>query len=255
VPASLQSEVDTVRTLAIDHGWGMKNKSARFAAALFCLAAAQTAAAAELGFYIGGRVGQSSKEQPRDFYQTFNEENQVFSFFTPVEDQTSFDDSDIAFGLVAGYRFTQYFAFEGGYTDFGKVEYTSHASGNFPLEAGTFNTKIQSSTSGISFAAIGTLPLSRDWELFARGGVLFANTKFRLVINATGTQFIPAPGDFDDSFNQDTTETFASMGVGRRIFEIYELRLEYQRVFDSGTENTGGAGDLDTALLGLNVTF
>ena len=244
-----------MRTLAIDHGWGMKKKLARGASVLFCLAVAQPAATAELGFYIGGRVGQSSKEASREFYETFSEENQVFSFFTPVEDHKSFDDSDTAFGLVAGYRFTQYFAFEGGYTEFGKIEFTSHASGNFPLEPGTFDTKIQSDTSGFSFAAIGTLPLSRDWELFARGGVLFANTKFRLVINATGTQFIPAPGDFDDSFNKDTTETFASVGVGRRVFEIYELRLEYQRVFDCGSEDTGGAGDLDAALLGLNVTF
>lgn len=233
----------------------MRKKLARLASVLFWLAGAQSAAAGEPGFYIGAWVGQSSKDVSRDFYETFNADNQQFSSFTPVEDHTSFDDSDTAFGLLAGYRFTQYLAFESGYTEFGKVEYKSQASGNYPLEAGTFNSKIQSGTSGFSFAALGTLPLSRDWELFARGGVLFATTKFRLMIDATGTRFIPVPGDFDDSFTKNTTDMFAGVGISRRVFEIYDLRLEYQRVFGAGDADSGGAGDLDTALLGLNVTF
>ncbi len=45
------------------------------------------------------------------------------------------------------------------------------------------------------------------------------------------------------------------MGLSRRFFEIYQLRLEYQRVFDAGDEDSGGKGDLDAALLGLVVTF
>jgi len=39
------------------------------------------------------------------------------------------------------------------------------------------------------------------------------------------------------------------------ILEIYEVRLEYHRVFDGGEEVTGGKGDVDAALLGLTVTF
>lgn len=239
----------------VDHGWGMKKNLARVASALIGLVGANIAAATELGFYIGGRVGQSSKDAPRDFYELFNDDIQAFSFFTPTADRTSFDDSDTAFGLVAGYRFTQYLAVEGGYTKFGKVTHTSRATGNFPMDPGSLNTKIESETSGFSFAAMGTLPLTRDWEVFARGGVLFATNKLRIVIDATGTQFVPPLGDFSGSFSDDTTETFAAVGISRRVFEIYDLRLEYQRVFDIGTEDTGGVGDLDAALIGLNVTF
>jgi hypothetical protein len=233
----------------------MTNTSARVASVLFCLMALQTAAAAELGFYIGGQVGQSSKDVPRDFYELFNDDVQTFVSFTPTEEHSSFDDSDTAFALVAGYRFTPHLAVEGGYTKFGKISYTSRASGNLPLEPGTLNTSIESETSGFSFAAVGTLPLSRDWEVFAKGGVLLASSKITLRIDATGTQFIPVPGDFDGSLTDDTAETFAAIGISRRVFEIYDLRLEYQRVFAAGTFDTGGAGDLDAALLGLNVTF
>ena len=255
MPASLQSEIDTVRTLAIDHGWGMKKKVARLAPVLFCLLTAHTAAAAELGFYVGGQIGQSSKDAPRDFYELFNDDIQAFESFTPTEDRTSFEDSDMAFAIVTGYRLTSYLAFEGGFTNYGEVTYKSRATGNYLLEGGTLNTNIESKTSGFNIAVIGTLPLTRDWELFARGGVLFATNKIRLVVTATGQRFIPAPGSFDVSGTENTTETFAAIGISRRVFENYDLRLEYQRVFDAGTETAGGQADLNAALLGLNVTF
>jgi hypothetical protein len=222
---------------------------------LFCLVAAQTAAGAERGFYMGGQVGQASKRASRDFYDLFNDDIQAFSSFAPTEDRTSFDDTDTAFAIIGGYRLTRYLAFEGGYTKYGQVTFKSRATGNFPLEGGSLNTNIETETSGFSFAAVGVLPLTRDWEVFARGGVLFASNKIRLVVDATGQQFIPVPGDFDVSGNDDTTETFAAIGISRRILEIYDLRLEYQRVFDAGADSSGGTGDLDAALLGLNVTF
>lgn len=233
----------------------MTKQSARVASVLFCLVGAHSATAAERGFYMGGQVGQAAKEVSRDFFELFNDDIQAFSSFTPIEDHTSLEDTDTAFAIVAGYRLTPYLAFEGGYTTYGQVTYKSRASGNFPLEGGTLNTNIEIETSGFSLAAVGALQLTRDWELFARGGVLFATNKIRLVVNATGQQFIPVPGDFDVSGNDDSTETFAAIGIGRQFFEIYQLRLEYQRVFDAGTEATGGHGDLDAALLGLNVTF
>jgi hypothetical protein len=248
-------ELGTVRVLADHHGWGMKKNSARVASVLLCLAGAHSATAAELGFYVGGYVGRSTKEVPREFYELFNDDIQTFESFTPLEDHTSLEDTDTAFAIEAGYRLTSYLAFEGGFANFGQVTYRSRATGNFSQEGGTLNTNIESETTGFSLAAIGTLPLTRDWEVFARGGVLFANTKLRIVTDATGQRFIPVPGDFDISGNEDSTETFAGIGIARRIFENYDLRLEYQRVFSVGNENFGGAGDLDTALLGLNVTF
>ena len=238
-----------------NHGWGMKNNSARVAAALLCLVGARTAAAAELGFYLGGQVGQSSRDLSREFYESFNVFIQQTSSFTATEDRTSFDDSGIAFAIVGGYRLTRYIAFEAGYTKYGKVSFSSHATGDFPLEGGTVHNNIDSELSGFSIAAVGTLPLSRDWELFARGGALFATNKIRIVSDATGQQFIPVPGDFEISGSKDTNETFAAIGISRRVFEIYDLRLEYQRVFDAGAADLEGEGDLDAALLGLNVTF
>jgi opacity protein-like surface antigen len=238
----------------------MKKRTARFASAVFCLAfwvaAGQDASAAERGFYVGGQAGPSSKDAPRSFYELFNSDIQVFSFFTPTQQTTSLDDSDTAFGLVGGYRLTPHLAFEAGYVNLGQVTYQSRSSGNFPLESGTENINIESETTGFTLAALGVLPLSRNWELYARAGALFADNKLRIVVTAAGQRFIPPLGNrFSGSDSQSSTNLYAGLGISRRFLEIYDLRLEYQRAFDVGDEQSGGEGDLDAALLGLIVTF
>ena len=114
----------------------MKKTAARFASTLFCVviwvAAAHDAAAAERGFYVGGYVGQSSKDAPRDFYELFNDDIQTFAFFTPTQQTTSFDDSDTAFGIVIGYRLTPHLAIEGGYDNFGEVDVQVARQRQFP---------------------------------------------------------------------------------------------------------------------------
>jgi hypothetical protein len=238
----------------------MTKKAARCAStlfcAVFCVAAAHDVGAAERGLYVGGHVGQASKDAPRDFYELFNNDIQSFAFFTPTQQTTSFDDSDTTFGIVIGYRLTRYLALEGGFQDFGQVTHRSRASGNFPLESGTANVSIDTETTGFTIAALGVLPLSRDWEMYARAGALFADNKLGIVVTGEGQRFIPPLGNrFAASDSASTTEVYAGLGIGRRFFEIYHLRLEYQRVFAAGDASFGGAGDLDAVLLGLIVSF
>ena len=142
----------------------------------------------------------------RDFYELFNDDIQSFTFFAPTQETTSFDDSDTAFGLVIGYRLTPHFAIEGGYAKFGQVTYKSRSSGNFPQEAGTEDIGIETETTGYTFAALGMLPLSRNWELFARAGALFANNKITIRVNAEGQQFMPPLGSFAAADSHGSTE-------------------------------------------------
>ncbi len=234
----------------------MNKNIARVALIFVCVAAAQTAGASETGFYIGGYLGMSSREVPRAPFDEFKNGLHAFSFFTPAEDRTSFDDSDFAFGITVGYRLTQYLAFEGGYAHLGEVVLQSHSTGTFPVDNGSMSIEVESETSGFTLSALGALPLSRDWDLFARGGALFANNKIRFSLDARGEDFIPPVGNhFSESGSKSTTETYAGLGVTRRILEIYAVRLEYQRVFNAGLDETGGRGDLDSLFLGLTVAF
>jgi hypothetical protein len=243
-------------SLANDHGWGMKNKTALFASVFFCVVGTQQATANEPGFYVGGYVGQSSKDVSRAEYEELSAAIQSIFLFEPTQQQQSFDETDIGFAVIAGYGFTQYFAIEGGYARLGEVSFKTRASGDFPLEPGTQNITIESETTGFIAALVGMWPLTRDWELVGRVGVLVADNNLKFSIRSAGSQFIPPGGSrITDSFSKSSTDTFASVGVSRRLFEIYDLRLEYQRVLDSGFDLTGGKADLDSIMLGLLVTF
>jgi OOP family OmpA-OmpF porin len=221
-----------------------------------CVAASQTAAANEVGFYIGGYVGQASKEVPQLPFDELRDVLHQIGLFTPEDERISLDDTDTALALIGGYRLNRYLAFEAGFSKLGSVTYTSRATGTYPFDSGFFNSTIESETSGFTVSVHGTWPLTRDWELFAEGGVLFATNRLRVSFRAEGTDFVPAIGNgAADSFSKSTTETFAGVGISRRILEIYDLRLAYQRVFSAGEEITGGKGDLDAAFLGVTVTF
>lgn len=234
----------------------MNKNIARAASIFFCVAVAQSAAASETGFYIGGYVGMTSKEVPRAPFDEFKNGLHAFAFFTATEDRTSFDDSDMGFGIVGGYRLNRYLAFEGGYVSLGEVVLQSRATGTFPEDNGALDVDVESDTSGFTASVLGTLPLSRDWELFARGGALFANNKIRFTADSRGTDFLPPIGPhFSQSGAKSSTDVYAGLGVSRRILEIYDARLEYQRVFEAGLDETGGTGDLDSLFLGLTVTF
>jgi hypothetical protein len=234
----------------------MKNKTALVASVLLCVAGVQDATANEPGFYVGGVVSQNSKDVPRDEFELLNGAIQAFFLFTPDQQQLSFDETDIGFSVIAGYGFTEHFAIEGGFARLGQVTFKSRASGTFPLEAGTMNTTVESETTGFIASVIGMWPLNRNWEVFGRIGLLIADNNLKFSIRAAGNQFIPPGGTSQsDSFSKSSTDTYAGVGISRRLFEVYDLRLEYQRVFDSGFEITGGKSDLDSLMLGLLVTF
>jgi hypothetical protein len=231
-------------------------KNTAIALLAVCAASAHPARAAEVGFYVGGYVGQAAKDVSSVPYAELMAVIHELSLFTPADEQVSFDDTDLAYALIGGYRLNRYLALETSYARLGKVTYESRATGAFVLENGSLNTTLESDTSGFTLAMLGTLPLTRDWELFARAGALFATNKFRFSLTAQGQEFIPPPGNSAaDSFSQSTTDYYAGIGISRRIFEVYDLRLEYQRVFDQGKEITGGQGDLNVASVGLTVTF
>jgi OmpA-like transmembrane domain len=223
---------------------------------LLLAAAAPGALANDVGFYVGGYYGRVGKDVNRRSYDEFAFDINRFFNFTPTQSRTSFDDTDTTFALVMGYRLTRYLALEGAYTRLGQVTYQGRNTGNFLRDTGFLNVNIESETTGFEISALGTLPLSRNWEVFARAGALFAANELKVVISAHGEIFATQDGgEVADSFSKSTTEPFAALGVSRRFFEIYAIRLEYQRFFTAGLEPTGGQGDMDAALLGLTVTF
>ena len=231
----------------------MNHKRVLGAAALMSViaTAAMTsgAQAAEVGFYIGGQYGQTEKELNIIDFDAYTLGPRVFQGlgFTATSFASSLDDSFDGYGFYGGYRFTRHFAVEGGYFNLGSFKYRARAMGligDVPSNA-AFN--YDGETSGITVAALGVWPLSYRWEVYGRAGVLFAT-------NTAALFYADSQGPRRDQLSENSVDMLAGIGTSFNFLEIYDLRLEYQRVFDAGDEAIG-EGDADTLSIGVSVMF
>lgn len=218
-------------------------------AAFATAAVAPRAQAAEPGFYIGGQYGQTDKEVRIADFDTYTLGPDVFAGigFTPTAFSSSVDDSFNGYGFYGGYRFNRHLAVEGGYFNLGTFRYRSQAMGNvggIPTNA-VFN--YDGETSGITVAALGVWPLSYRWEVYGRAGVLFAS-------NTASQYYADVQGPGRRELSENSVDMLAGIGTSFNFLEIYDLRLEYQRVFDAGDEAIG-EGDADTISVGISVMF
>lgn len=128
-------------------------------------------------------------------------------------DATGFDGSDTAFKAFGGYRMNQYFATELEYIDGGK-----------PDDRG-----LEIEVTGFNLSVLGSWPVSDEFDVFGKLGVLFWDAEAR-------------------GFGDESGEDF-SYGVGAdfKFGENWTMRGEYQR-FE--------IEDTDTAdLVSLSVFF
>jgi len=109
-----------------------------------------------------------------------------------------FDDDNDLYEVSVGYRFLPFLGIEAGYTDMGK-----------------FGGDIASAdVDGYSASLVGTLPVSKSFNLYAEVGQFFSKTR----IEALG---------FEDSMDDKTL--FYGVGASFKIAEPLWMTLEYQR--------------------------
>lgn len=209
-----------------------------------------TARAAQTGIYAGVSFAVVEKNSTRSAFA--NQALVVYNAFgfSPETSTSSLDPKDASYGFVVGWRLTQHIAFEGGYMDLGTVAYKDRSTGLFantpPPE--NWGQNIETSTSGIALSALGILPLTYRWETYLRGGVLIANSEESVFItDGVNSQKL--------RLTQSSFDLFAGAGVSFSIAEIYNVRLEYGRVFDAGDDKVLDEADVDMASLNVTVSF
>jgi hypothetical protein len=210
---------------------------------------AGTARAAQTGIYAGVSFAMVEKDSSRSAFQ--DEALLVYNAFgfVPTSTSTSLDPKDSAYGFVVGWRLTEHIALEGGYMDLGTVSYKDRSTGlaGAPPPQ-NWGQNIETSTSGIALSALGILPLSYRWETYARGGVLIANSEESVFItDGVDSQKLRA--------TQSSFDLFAGVGLSFSLAEIYNIRLEYGRVFDAGDDKVLNEADVDMATLNVTVSF
>jgi hypothetical protein len=147
-----------------------------------------------------------------------------------VPTSVEIDEIDAGFSATVGYRINRYLAAELTYSDFGEYQRIDRF--------GTFATRYELGVSGPSVSVLGELPLGEQWELFLRGGVLFADQEV-----STGVS-LPIERDYSDEV------VIAGVGVQWSFAPRWAARLEYQRTDDLKYDNTGESS-IDQASLGV----
>lgn len=128
-------------------------------------------------------------------------------------DDNDFDDNNDVWQGLVGYRFNEFFAIEGGYTDFGSYG-SSYANAE---------------TDGYSAAVKGILPLTDQIEFFAKAGQLWYETDY----SVAGFK-----GDSDDE------ALFAGAGLNFKLSEQLLLNAQYTW-YDTSLDADKASDDID----------
>jgi opacity protein-like surface antigen len=225
--------------------------------------AAQSAGAAERGFYVGVYYGQTDKASEEDPYVALANRNYESFGFNPQSTVDSFDAKDVSYGFLGGFRISEHWAIEGGFMDLGEVAYKDESTGLDHSQdqidvsgsvdhsndaVRTWNQQISSSSRGLSVAALGIWPITYRSEIYAKGGIVLSSSELDIRIS-NGTDSASNNPQQKTSF-----DVLVGAGASYTFAEIYAIRLEYQRIFDEGDESTD-EHDMDIISLGVTVTF
>jgi hypothetical protein len=148
------------------------------AASLLLSLFATFAQAGEPGFYLFA-TGGTGQESPESIGINLGNPEGIVHV---DPDRVEVDDGSLAWGVGLGYRINRYLAAEVEYADFGTTEIHEHylIAGQpipFPTELDlTYSSKV----TGPVLSVVGTLPLGQNFELFLRGGALFASREYGL---------------------------------------------------------------------------
>jgi opacity protein-like surface antigen len=201
------------------------------------------ASAQDQNFYAGLSIGRSSADVTEITRQDIL--NNGFSSLNTFQSGTS--KSDTAWKIYGGYRFNPNVAAEFFYANLGK--YSSNASGNGASGGSPsvdFSVNRELKITGFGVAGLLGAPLSDQWSIFAKPGLLFWDAKKTSFVAKTGTS---------QSGSESKSGTSPSLGVGTSYAFTDKLsaRLEWERYFDVGDKNTTGKSDVD--LFALSVQF
>jgi OmpA-OmpF porin, OOP family len=167
------------------------------------------------GLYLGGAIGSSDFKQGCD----------------GLPAGLSCKKTDSGWKGFAGYQLTRNWGIEGGYAEFGKAK----ASGTFM----GLQTSAEARVWGWGLAGTGTLPLSKQFDLFGKLGIFHGIVESSANIGGT-------TGKLSGRSNT------AMVGAGARwnFSGNWGARLEWERVNKIG-DSTTGTSDADFISIGI----
>jgi opacity protein-like surface antigen len=204
----------------------------RVALGSLMICAATTGAAKDSGWYGGADFGVA--EYPADA-------NLRFGPLTLIGGEA--DDTDFAWSIRGGYRFSRYFAVEGGYVDFGEVIVSLASAPGTPAAVGAAHFKAR----GPLASAVGLLPVG-NWEPFIKVSAFFQSVDLTLDGAASAVPFSYAA-------SASGTKLLWGAGVGYNAGEHWRLKLEFSYIDGVGEEDRTAESNILSATVGIAYRF
>lgn len=161
---------------------------------------------------------------------------------TLMPSTSSLDDKSSIWTVDAGYRPWPYFAADVGFADLGTAKYRANV-----LTGGSNNLYKYSITSGgPTLAVMGIVPIGHRFEVYGRGGLLFARTSLKE--HAENTIDV-----WNGSATFKSRDLFAGIGAAFNFTDTVAVNVRAYRFFDVGDKYRTGESDVDAFSVG--VTF
>jgi hypothetical protein len=164
---------------------------------------------------------------------------EIISAPTPLS-QSTLGTDQIGWSISGGYRFNQYVNVQAGFVELGELV------GQLAITQGgaTQIVQTQYSAKGETLAVVGTLPW-RKWELFLKGGVLFADTE----LSSVGGQ--PLTG----STSSQTQHGLVGLGFERYWDVNWSVEAAFTDYLAVGDTTRIHGPDIRVFSTGLRYTF
>jgi len=212
--------------------------------AVIAVSYAGVAAAQDQGFYAGLGIGRSNADVADISLQDVL--GIGFSSVSGFQNESS--KSDTAWKLDGGYQFNSYAAAELFYADLGKFSRSASGTGTVtsPPASLAFTLDSDLKITGFGAEALIGMPVSDQWQLFAKPGLFYWDAK-RTTVTTAGTSL-------SDTTDKKGTSPTLGLGAGFKFTEQLSARLEWERFFDVGDENTTGKSDVNLYTLSVQFT-
>jgi opacity protein-like surface antigen len=207
-------------------------------AATLALGAAAAQADETRGFYVGFNVGATKMDIDKNALDAALFDALSESGLTVMGASSSTSENDASLGIFAGYRILPYLAVEAEWMTLGTGKYEARGDVTDGETTDSLRINAETDATGVAASALGIWPISRSWELYARLGMIFANTT--LTANARSSV-----ASFNDNVSEDTQDMLYGVGATYRYSSTWSMRLDYQHFDGLGDSKTTGETNVD----------